>query len=152
MSPRIFALWGGIAMIVVAALAFFMPGPVAGLPPLAVEYSYGNFLNAIPMNVVNKAALLIFGVLGVYCAYSKGVELPRSKWYSRLVMAVSAVLMVLGLIPETNTLFGYWPLFGGNILTAAAVTLIAGFYGFALSSRVPADRTGKHLPRESLAH
>jgi hypothetical protein len=63
-----------------------------------------------------------------------------------------AVLMVLGLLPSTNTLFGYWPLFGGDVVFHAIVGVIAGFYGFALSSRVPADRTGKHLPRESLAH
>lgn len=152
MSPKIFALWGGIAMIIVAAAAFFMPGSSAGLPPLVIENSYGLFLNWIPMNIVNKAAILLFGLIGIYCAYSVGVELPRSKWYSRLVFAVMAVLTVLGLVPETNTLFGYWPLFGGDVAFHAVVALVAGFYGFALTSRVPADRTGKHMARESLAH
>ena len=152
MSPRIFALWGGIAMIVIAIAAFFMPGPVAGLPPLAVEYSYGQFLSLVPMNLVSKVALLVLGLLGVYCANSSGVELPRSKWYSRLIFSVAAVLMVLGLIPETNTLFGYWPLFGGHVLASALVGLVAGFYSFALTSQVPSDRTGKHMTRESLVH
>lgn len=152
MSPRIFALWGGIAMIVLAAGAFFIPGSVEGLPPLLVEYSYGLFLGLVPMNIVTKAVLALFGILGIWCAMSSNVSLPRSIWYCRLVFVSMAVLMVLGLLPSTNTLFGYWPLFGGDVVFHAIVGVIAGFYGFALSSRVPADRTGKHLPRESLAH
>ncbi len=152
MSPRIFALWGGIAMIVVAALAFFVPGSMNGLPPLMIENSYGLFLGLIPMNIINKAALVIVGLMGIYSAFAANVELPRSKWYSRSVMLLMGLLTVLGLIPETNTLFGYWPLFGGNIVFYAAVGLVAAFYGFALTSRVPADRTGKHMTRESLAH
>ena len=97
MSPRIFALWGGIAMIVLAAVAFFMPGSVEGLPPLLVDYSYGLFLGLVPMNIVTKAALLLFGVLGIWCAMSPNVSLPRSIWYCRLVFVSMAVLMVLGL-------------------------------------------------------
>jgi len=152
MSPKYFALWGGILMIVLGAVAFFLPGPVAGLPPLSMEYSYGAFLNVLPWNIMNKAALVIFGLLGVWCSMDSAVNLPRSLWYSRLVFAVMAVLMVLGLIPSTNTLFGYWPLFGADAAFHAVVGVIAGFYGFALSSRVHEDRTGTHLTRESLVH
>ena len=151
MNPRIFALWGGIAMIALSVVAFFMPGSVVGLPALMVESSYGLFLGLIPMNIVTKGVIALFGAVGVYCAMSSTVSLPRSIWYSRAVAASMAVAMVLGLFPATETLFGYAPLFGNIIWFHAAVAAVAGFYGFALTSRVPADRTGQHLTRESLA-
>lgn len=150
MNPRIFSLYGGIAMIVLGLIAFFAPGSVEGLIPLSLNYSHGLFFDLIPMNIANKAALIVLGLAGVACNLDSAVSLPRSIWYSRVVALLMAVLMVAGLFPATNTLFGYWPLYGADVWLHAAVAAIAGFYGFALSSRVPADRTGRHLNRESL--
>lgn len=152
MHPREFAFYGGIVMVVVALLAMVAPGSAAMLPPLNLETSYGLFLGLIPMNIVNKLAILLFGVAGIVCSRVPNRELPTSIWYARVTMVAMAVLAVLGLFPQTDTLGGYWPLFGNNVGLYALVAVISGYFGFALSSKVNVDRVGPHPSRESLAH
>lgn len=139
-------------MLVLGAIALIpgLEGSVASLPLLEINTSYGLFLGLFPMNVINKVALIVMGVWGIWAAMSTGRSLPRSIFFSRAAFVISAVLAVLGLIPQTNTLFGYWPLFGNNVLSSAVIAVVGAYFGFALTSKVPADRTGPHLTRESL--
>jgi hypothetical protein len=39
-------------------------------------------------------------------------------------------LALIGLFPQTNTLFGYWPLFGFEIIAHGIFALIGGYYGY----------------------
>ncbi|HMN68873.1 MAG TPA: DUF4383 domain-containing protein [Bdellovibrionales bacterium] len=153
MHPQRFALIGGLVMLLVG-LAAFVPAlswNSETLPPLINETSYGLFLGLFPMNVVNKVAMVLFGLGGIFAWSRKGTELPASVRYSRVVLFVMGALAILGLIPATNTLFGYWPLFGNEVYAHAAFALLGAYFGYALSAKVPEDRTGRHLPRESLA-
>lgn len=148
MDPRKFALYGGIVMIVFGAVALIpaLVGSVEGLPPLQLETSYGLFLNLFPMNILNKVALILFGVAGVLAANAKGTNLPASIKYSRVVFFSMAVLAILGLIPATSTLFGYWPLFGGEVIAHGVFALLGAYFGYALtakaSERRPASAQG----------
>lgn len=153
MNPRIFALFGGLALLIIGVLSLVpqLVGPMTDLPRLAVETSYGNFLGLFPMNIFNKVAAIVLGAAGVWAAQAKGRSLPMSIHYSRAMFALAGILAVLGLFPATNTLFGYWPLFGNNVWSSALFSVLGAFFGFALTAKVPADRTGSHLPRESLA-
>lgn len=139
MNPRMFALVGGILMVAVGVLAMIPALNVApldaGLPPLYVETSYGLFLNYLPMNIFNKAALIVFGVAGIMASRLPTTALPASISYARWVMGVMGALAVLGLIPQTNTLFGYWPLFGADIALHAVVAVVGAYYGFALPAK-----------------
>ncbi len=139
MDPRKFALYGGAIMILMGVVSLIpaLAGPTAGLPVLNLETSYGAFLNLLPMNIVNKIALIAFGVAGIGAANSKFRSLPMSIWFSRAVLFVFGALAILGLFPETNTLNGYWPLFGGEVVAHAIFAVIGGYFGYALSSRVP---------------
>ncbi|MGZ5278642.1 MAG: hypothetical protein ACXWC9_01790, partial [Pseudobdellovibrionaceae bacterium] len=38
---------------------------------------------------------------------------------------------VLGLIPQTQTFFGYWPLFGAEVWFHGTVAAISAYFGFA---------------------
>jgi hypothetical protein len=139
MHPRQFALISGIFMLlfgVAALLPSLSTAPAdAGLPILNLETSYGHFLGFFPMNIINKLVLIAFGVAGIYCANLPNTSLPASIKFSRWVFAVMGVAAILGLLPATNTLNGYWPLFGGEVVMHAVLALLGGYFGFVLSSR-----------------
>ena len=134
MQPKKFALYGGIVMLAMGLLALIMPGPVEFLPYLTVDASYGLFLGIFPMNIMNKLALIGFGIAGI--AVSRRLSADPSVQYSRVVFAVMGLLAILGLIPQTNTLNGIWPLFGAEIWAHAIFAVLGAYFGFATSARM----------------
>jgi len=142
MHPRQFAFYGGIIMLLFGVAALLAPGPIVGLPDLRLETSYGWFLGIFPMNIVNKAAILVFGLFGVIAGSLKFTSLPASIFYSRVVFFVMGALAVLGLFHQTATLNGYWPLFGPEVAFHAVLAVIGGYFGYALSSQVPEVKRG----------
>lgn len=139
MHPRRFALVGGIVMLLLGLLSLVpsLQGSALELPVLRLETSYGLFLGLFPMNILNKLALIGFGVWGIAASRMKYRELPASITYSRAVFYVMGALAVLGLIPQTNTLFGYWPLFGAEVALHAVFAVVGAYFGYALSAKVP---------------
>lgn len=137
MRPTQFALYGGIVMLVLGVLALFMP--LSGYPPftpdLVVTDSYGMFLGIFAMNILNKLALIAFGIAGILVSRSQTRALPLSIGYARVVCVVMGLAAILGLIPSTNTLGGYWPLFGANVLEHGIFALFGGYFGYMLTKR-----------------
>lgn len=136
MHPRRFAFVAGIVMLVAGLLALIVPGPVAGLPVLRLEQSYGFFLNLFPMNIVSKIAAILLGGAGIAAANMKNTSLPNSILWSRVVFYAMGALAILGLFPETNTLGGYWPLFGASFWANAIFSLLGAWFGYYMSSKV----------------
>lgn len=138
MHPRNFALWGGLVMLVLGVLALIpaLSSYPVSLPPLALEASYGLFLGLFAMNILNKLALTILGAAGLMAAYAKNTSLPASISYSRWVFVITGALAILGLFPATNTLGGFWPLFGHEVWFHALISLLGAYFGFALSMKV----------------
>lgn len=138
MDPKKFALIGGIVMLAMGAISL-VPSYVGfsdGLPLLNLDTSYGLFMGYFPMNIVNKVALIVFGFAGIIASSLKYNALPRSILFSRVVFFVMGAAAILGLIPQTSTFFGYWPLFGGEVIAHAAFAVIGAYFGFALSYKV----------------
>lgn len=108
-----FATIAGAFMLVLSVLALISPGITTNLPPLAVTNSYGWFMGLLPMNIVNKGALFVFGIAGLMAM--KRVD--SSITWSRVVFVAMGVLGVMGLFPETNTMYGMAPLFSTQIPT-----------------------------------
>lgn len=136
MFPRRYALIGGIVMLAMGLLSLIpqlSSFSDQALPILKVEASYGLFLGLFAMNIFNKIALIILGVAGIWAAEAKFNSLPMSIWFSRAAFVILGVLCILGLFPQTNTLFGYWPLFGYTALVHAVFAVVGAYYGFALS-------------------
>lgn len=153
-DPKKFALYGGIVMLVIGVLAF-VPNlfwNTGDLPVLKVEASYGYFLGQVPMNVINKVGLIVLGLLGITAANWRYNSLPMSINYSRFIMVLMAVLAALGLYQQTNTLFGYMPLFGANVLFYGLFALVAGYFGFKLSSMVPDTYKERHIEPHEKRH
>jgi uncharacterized membrane protein len=146
MSPKQFTLITGLIFTGVGILALvpsFSTFP-AGYPRLALETSYGAFLNLFPMNIVNKIALIVTGIAGVACANAPTTSLPKCIHFARFCFVSMGTVAILGFIPATNTLFGYWPLFGASALAAAIISITSAYFGYALSSR--AKRRADTIP------
>jgi hypothetical protein len=132
MSARQFAFLSGAIFLLIGLLQF-APGLSSfpeWLPRLNLEVSYGLFLNVLPANIVNKVALILFGLAGLSLSRSKDSE-AVSIMYARVVCIVMGVAAVLGIIPQTQTFFGYWPLFGGEVWFHGISAVIGGYFGFA---------------------
>ncbi|RYZ99415.1 MAG: DUF4383 domain-containing protein [Proteobacteria bacterium] len=155
MHPKRFALVGGAIMVVMGLLAF-LPGlntnPVeAGLPPLSLDTSYGLFLGLFPMNVLNKVALLAFGAWGIIASQNKTRSLPASTNWASWVFLSMGVLAILGAIPQTNTLYGNWPLFGNEVWSHTVFSLLGGYFGLMLRRKAHANNAWLRDERDSRA-
>ena len=51
--------------------------------------------------------------------------------YCRFVAVVYALLAVVGLIPQLDTVFGLIPIHGHDVWLHAAIALVAAYFGFA---------------------
>lgn len=131
MHTKNFALIAGLVMLMMGLIAFVPSlNVVEGLPPIEVNTSYGMFLDIFPLNIFNKIALIIFGIAGVFAYMTSKESYHYSVIYSKVVFWAMGTLAVLGLFPQTNTLFGYWPLFGFEIIVHGLFALLGGYYGY----------------------
>lgn len=135
MSTRMFALIFGIVFLLAGA-AGFIPGLLhavpAGAPPLKVASGYGFILGLLPVNILHNLVHVLFGILGI-AAYA-GVFAPRV--YAQIVAVSYGLLVVLGLIPATNTLFGLVPIYGADVWLHLVLGLIAAYFGFMRPAEV----------------
>lgn len=134
MNAKNFALVSGVVMLVIGALSLIpaFTGLAYGLPILKIEASYGLFLGIFPFNIVNKLVLIFLGLWGIAAASDPVLSLPRSINYSRWLFFITAVFAILGIFSQTNTLFGYIPLFGAGIWLHAVLSLLAGIFGYSI--------------------
>lgn len=136
MSSKKFAFTAGSAMLLLGLFALIPALTVYNnqtLPTLKLSASYGYFLGIFPMNILNKIALIFFGVTGIACSNasaSGGNVISPSTLWSRILFYAMAVLAILGAFGPTNTFGGYWPLFGNEIWFHALFSVLGGFYGY----------------------
>lgn len=137
MNAKNFALVGGIVMLVLGALSLIpaFTGMSFGLPILKIETSYGLFLGIFALNIINKAILIGLGLWGIAAASDPVLSIPRSITFSRTVCWLTAVFAVLGMIPQTNTLFGFAPLFGAGVWLHSVLALVSGVFGYSVVRR-----------------
>jgi hypothetical protein len=132
MSTKNYALLSGVIMLIMGCLALVptLNGGKESLPILYVDASYGLFLDLIPMNIFNKLTLIILGLTGMFSYFLKDNSIHYSKIFSKIVFWFFGTLAILGLFSETNTLSGYWPLFGYQLIINALFSLSGGYFGF----------------------
>ena len=44
-----------------------------------------------------------------------------------------------GVMKQTNTFFGYWPLFGNEVYTHGLSAILGGYFGYAFKSKLNVD-------------
>jgi hypothetical protein len=139
MSTRLFALVFGIVFLLAGAAGFIpaMLQPVpANAPPLTVGAGYGLILGLLPVNILHNAVHVLFGILGI-AAYA-GLYAPRM--YAQIVAVAYGLLVILGLLPATNTLFGLVPIYGHDVWLHLLLGLIAAYFGFRNTAEPVAQR------------
>ena len=139
MSTRSFALVFGIVFLLAGASGF-IPGmlhPVpANAPPLTVPMGYGLVMGLLPVNVLHNLVHVLFGILGVV-AY-RGFFAPRL--YAQIVAVAYGLLVILGLLPATNTLFGLIPIYGNDVWLHLVLGVAAAYFGFMTPVEAPVQR------------
>ena len=140
MSTRTFALVFGIVFLL-AGVSGFIPGllqPVhADAPPLTVNSGYGLVLGLLPVNLLHNLVHLLFGALGI--AAFAGWFAPRL--YAQIVAVSYGLLVILGLLPATNTLFGLVPIYGSDVWLHLVLGAIAAYFGFRSPAVVAVEAT-----------
>ena len=136
MSTRTFALVFGIVFLLAGASGF-IPGmlhPVpAEAPPLSVATGYGLIMGLLPVNVLHNLVHVLFGLLGIV-AFA-GLFAPRV--YAQIVAVAYVLLVVLGLLPATNTLFGLVPIYGNDVWLHLMLGVVAAYFGFMAPAAAP---------------
>ena len=128
------ALVFGVVFVLVGIAGFFAAPPPPDAPPLTVEHGHGLVLGLFPVNTVHNLVHLLFGVLGIAASRAMAVT-PRQ--YFQVVALSYALLVVLGMIPATSTLFGLTPLWGNEVWLHALLAAAAAYLGFAVPEEVP---------------
>lgn len=127
---RYFTLLVGIAFLAAGIggfIPFFTPPAPADAPHLTIRANYGLLLGLFPVNVVHN--LFHFGV-GVFGLLSFRAYAP-AKRFCKFLGVTLGVLTVMGMIPQLNTVFGTWPLYGHAIWlhgVEAGIGLYLGFF------------------------
>jgi hypothetical protein len=129
MTVQGFARTWGIVFLLIAATGF-IPGllqpPAAGHPDMAVDTLYGDALGLFPVNIIHSGLHLLYGLWGLAAARSLG----GARTYAKVVAISYGGLVILGLIPGLNTLFGLVPIFGHDVWLHAILAIPAFYFGF----------------------
>ena len=134
-AERNVALILGIIFLFVG-IAGFIPGFVSlpsaaptvhvDAPRLLFDDGYGYVLGLFPTNYLHNAVHIVVGLLGVAAATSFSGSLV----YNRIFAISYVLIVVMGILPFTNTTFGLMPIYGNNVWFNALTAAIAYYYGF----------------------
>jgi hypothetical protein len=126
MTTRTFALVLGVGFLI-AGLAGFVPTPATPPPDLTQTHGFGHALGILPINTLHNIVHLLFGVLGVMA--SRG-SVMSARGYAQLVAVAYGLLVVMGLLPQTNTTFGLIPIYGADVWFHLIIAAPAAYFGF----------------------
>jgi len=151
LSERACALILGVIFLFVGIAGFvpdLMTLPAAApnvqvdAPRLSFDDGYGYVLGLFPTNFLHNAVHIVVGVLGIAAATSLGGAIAYNQGFT-----VAYVLIVLmGLIPATNTTFGLMPIYGNNVWFNALTAIVAGYIGFIKPGLVKAKASEVSSP------
>ena len=132
MTTRQFALVLGLGFIV-AGVAGFFPTPAEPHPDLTQTQGFGHALGILPVNTLHNIVHLLFGVMGILA--SRGM-LMSARGYAQFVAIAYGLLVVLGLLPATQTTFGLIPIYGADVWLHAIIAAAAAYFGFVARDAV----------------
>lgn len=108
-------------------------------PDLIIENAYGYLFGILPRNLLLNALHIIIGSVILYAS--------RSDYTAYMSLRFAAImfflLALLGLFPFTETLFGFMPLFGPNVLLHGLTAI--GSFIFLISVDMPHPGRGDKL-------
>lgn len=93
---------------------------------VTLNANYGFLAAIFPVNAVHDLIHVLFGVWGIAAA-SKFAAAVR---YCRFIAWIYGLMVLLGAIPITNTLFGIVPIYGYDVVLHFVVALLALYGGY----------------------
>lgn len=125
----------------------FLAAGIAGVVPFAavappapadatfinLDLYYRFLFGLFPVNIAHDALHVFLGLWGLLAA-------SRFAWavgYCRFVAVFYFFVVILGIIPITNTLFGAVPIYGWDVALHAFAALICAYGGFMRGSIEP---------------
>jgi len=136
-TTRTFTLLVGIAFLAAGIggfIPFFTPPAPADAPHLTIHAGYGLLLGLFPVNVVHNIFHFCVGVFGTlsFRVYES------AKRFCQFLGITLGILTVMGLIPQLNTVFGVWPLYGHAIWLHGLEAVIGLYLGFVTNQKAMA--------------
>lgn len=127
MSTATMAMVFGVVFLIGGIAGFVASPPPPGALPLRIEHGHGLALGLLPINTLHNIVHLLFGVLGL--AAARGT-LMSARAYFQLVAVAYTLLIVMGLMPATQTTFGLVPIYGNDVWFHLLLAAPAAYYGF----------------------
>lgn len=140
MNVRTFAMVMGIAFLLIGILGFVPPllthpAHDAHGGELRVRAFEGYLLGLFHVNVLHSLVHVLFGIMGIAMARS----FDSARTYARIVAVAYGLLVILGLIPLTDTVFGLIPIHGHDVWLHALIAAVAAYFGFVGGNRTAGD-------------
>lgn len=154
-SERTVALVLGVLFLGIGLAGFipaFMTFPAAApnvpvdAPRLAFDAGYGHLFGLFPTNFLHNAVHIAVGVLGIAASTSLGGAIAFNQGFA----IAYALIVLMGLIPATNTTFGAMPIYGNNVWFNALTGLLAGYAGFVKPGLVKEEIEEAQTPSPSV--
>ena len=136
MTTRQFALVLGLGFVVTGIAGFF-PTPAEPPAGLTQTHGFGHALGILPVNTLHNIVHIVFGLLGIMA--SRGTFMS-ARGYAQFVAVAYGLLVILGLLPATNTTFGLIPLYGADVWLHLIIAAAAGYFGFVARDTTVAVR------------
>lgn len=131
---RYFTLFVGIAFLAAGIggfIPFFTPPALPDAPQLSIHTGYGLLLGLFPVNIVHNLFHFSVGVFGVLSFR----EYAQARRFCRFLGITLGILTIMGLIPQLNTVFGTWPLYGHAVWLHGIEALIGLYLGFVTNEK-----------------
>jgi hypothetical protein len=123
-------LLGGVA----GFIPWLAPNAPFDAPYVTLDQFYRLIGGLFAVNLAHDIVHVFFGLWGLLAGYG----FKTSRFYCRAVFWIYLLLIVLGAIPITSTLFGVAPIYGWDIALHAIMVLLAAYGGYGAASREPA--------------
>jgi hypothetical protein len=136
MNPRPFAWIAGIILLLIGVAGFVPPLVFVQDDPLRVAAGVGGpqLLGLLPVSPVLSGMHILLGAWAIY----GGTRTLRALWFARRAALIFALLLVMGMIPGPDTLFGAAPLYGNNLLLHGVLTILCFLFGWLYRRPAPA--------------
>ena len=132
-APVIARVFGILFLLtgIAGFLPWFAPAAPPDAPVVSLDLMYRMLFGIFPVNVAHNAVHVIFGLWGLAAAGSfKG-----GVFYCRCVMWIYLLLVIFGIIPLMNTLFGVAPIYGWDIGLHFVTVLLCAYGGYGRGSQ-----------------
>ena len=145
MKTSSFALVLGLLFLALGVLGLapaMLTPPPAEAPPTTFTFLYGYLLGLFPTNILLSVLRICTGIWALTAAGSAA----NAAYFARGVALLYGVLAVMGMVPLSNTAFGWMPIHSHDVWLHAITAALATYFGWR-TEPAAAERRSKRLDR-----